>query len=173
MAMLAAAPAVAVALKDTGEPLSVPEAAVNVCAPAVWPSVPVAEVVPSDKVVAATVTLPVAGAAKVAVVPETGFPNRSVTLTTNGCASAAATVPVWPGPETAAMALADPASTVVLCVVVASGTVAMVAVTVRGPALRSVRLAVPEPRASGALEGENPGSFEVKFTVPVKLVQAL
>src|SRR4051812_19619342 len=172
-AMLAAAPAAALALNETGDPVKVPEVAVNVCAPAVWPSVPMDEVVPSAAVVAATVTLPVAGAANVTAVPETGFPNRSVTLTRNGCASATPTVPVWPEPERAAMALANPANTVVLCVVVASGIVAMVAVTLRGPAVTSVRLAVPEPSASGALEGEKPGSFEVKFTVPVKLVHGL
>src|SRR4051812_8518877 len=172
-AMLAAAPALAVALNETGEPVKVPEVAVKVCAPAPWPSVPIAEVVPSAAVGAATVTLPVTGAAKATAVPETGFPNRSVTLTTNGCASAAPTVPVCPEPETAASALANPATTVVLCVVVAAGIVAMVAVTVRAPAVTSVRFAVPEPSASGAPGGEKPGSLEVKFTVPVKLVQAL
>src|SRR5437588_168285 len=56
-AMLAAAPAVAVAVNETGDPASVPEVAVNACAPAVWPSVPVAEVAPSAAVGAATVTL--------------------------------------------------------------------------------------------------------------------
>src|SRR5436305_13358317 len=107
--MLAAAPAWAVALNETGDPARVPEVAVNVCAPAVCPSVPIAEVVPSAGVVAATVTLPVAGAPKVTAAPETGFPKRSVTLTTNGWASATPTVAVWPDPETASMAVAGPA----------------------------------------------------------------
>src|SRR3954468_23119544 len=49
----------------------------------------------------------------------------------------------------------------------------MLAVTVWLPPLERVRSAVPEPRASGALEGAKAGSLEVKLTVPVKLVQAL
>jgi hypothetical protein len=72
----------------------VPAVAVNACGPAVWPSVPVAEVVPSAAVGAASVTLPVAGAVKVTAVPATPLPNTSVTLTTSGCARACPTVPV-------------------------------------------------------------------------------
>src|SRR5436305_5032880 len=101
--MLAPAPAAAVAVKETGDPVRVPELAVKVCAPAVWPSVPVAEVVPSAAVGGAAVTLPVAGAVKLTDVPATGLANESVTLTTKGCASAAPTVAVCPDPETAAM----------------------------------------------------------------------
>src|SRR3954469_8593960 len=101
--MLAAAPAVAVAANEIGEPVSVPDAAVKVWAPAVWPSVPVAEVVPSAAVGAAAGTLPVAGAAKTTALPATALPNESVTLTTKGCARARATVPVWADPEREAM----------------------------------------------------------------------
>src|SRR4051794_13898658 len=49
----------------------------------------------------------------------------------------------------------------------------MVAVTVRGPALTSVRSAVPEPGARIALGGGKPGAVEGKFTVPLKFVQAV
>src|SRR3954469_4399938 len=101
--MLAAEPAAAIAANDTGDPDNVPELAVNTCAPAVWPSVPIAEAVPSEAVGAATVTLPVAGAAKLTATPKTGLANESVTLTTKGWARARPTVPVWPPPETAAM----------------------------------------------------------------------
>src|SRR3954468_12382468 len=107
--MLAAAPAAAVAANETGDPASAPEVAVNVFAPAGWPRVPVAEVVPLAAVGAATVTLPVAGAVKLTAVPATALPKESVTLTTNGWASARPTVPVWPEPETAAMPAASPA----------------------------------------------------------------
>src|SRR3954471_22124022 len=51
--------------------------------------------------------------------------------------------------------------------------VAMLAVTVWLPPVERMRSAVPEPRASGALEGAKAGSLDVKLTVPVKLVQAL
>src|SRR5438270_4548574 len=108
-AMLAAAPALAVAVNESGDPVRVPELAANVCAPAVCPSVPVAEVVPSAAVGGATVTLPVAGAVKLTAVLATALPKGSVTLTTKGCASATPTAPVWPEPETAAMLAAAPA----------------------------------------------------------------
>src|SRR5947209_1518656 len=97
--MLEAAPAVAVAVKEMGEPARLAEETVNVCAPAVWPSVPRAEVVPSAAVGAAAVTLPVTGAVKVTAVPETGLPKESTTLTTKGDASAAPTVPDCAPPE--------------------------------------------------------------------------
>src|SRR5947199_10318895 len=62
-ATLVAAPALAVAVNETGDPLRVPEVAVKVCAPALCPRVRPAEVVPSAPVVAATGALPVAGGA--------------------------------------------------------------------------------------------------------------
>src|SRR4051812_4680042 len=107
--MLAAAPAVAVAANEIGEPVSVPDAAAKGWAPAGWASVPGAEVVRSAAVGAATVMLPVAGAAKRTAVPATALPNESVTLTTKGCARARATVPVWADPEREAMLAAGPA----------------------------------------------------------------
>src|SRR3954468_21211172 len=111
--MFAAAPAMAAAANETGDPMSVPEVAVKVWGPAVWASVPVDEVVPSAAVGAATVTAPVAGALKLTAVPATALPNASVTLTTNGCKRASPTVPLWPEPETPAMLAAAPALAVV------------------------------------------------------------
>src|SRR3954462_12190184 len=106
--MFAAAPAMAAAANETGDPVSVPEGAVKVWGPAVWASVPVEEVVPSAAVGAATVTAPVAGALKLTAVPATALPNESGTLTINGGARASPTVPVWPEPETAARLAAAP-----------------------------------------------------------------
>src|SRR5437588_645558 len=93
-AMVAAAPAVPGAVNENGDPVRVPELAANVCALAVCPRVPVAAAGPSAAVGGAAVTLPVAGAVKLTAVPATALPKESVTLTTNGCASAAPTAPV-------------------------------------------------------------------------------
>src|SRR3954468_7950323 len=133
--MLAAAPAAAVAANETGDPASAPEVAVNVFAPAGWPRVPVAEVVPLAAVGAATVTLPVAGAVKLTAVPATGLANESVTLTTKACASATPTVPVWPGPETALMLAAAPALAVAANDIGEPVRVPELAVNVCAPAL--------------------------------------
>src|SRR4051812_964023 len=132
--MLAAAAALAVAANETGEPVRVPEVAVNACAPAAWPRVPVAEVAPSAAVGAASVTLPVAGAAKVTAIPATPLPNESVTLTTNGWTNATPTVPVWPEPETPAMLAAAPAVAVALNETGDPVSVPEVAVNVCAPA---------------------------------------
>src|SRR5436305_8387252 len=147
--MLAAAPAVAVVANETGDPVSVPEVAVNVCAPAVWPSVPTAEVVPSAAVGAATVTLPVAGAVKLTAVPETALLKESVTLTTNGCRRERPTVPVWPPPETAAILAAAPALAVAAKEIGDAASVPELAVNVCAPATwPSVPIAEAVPSAA-------------------------
>jgi hypothetical protein len=104
----AGAPAFAWALNDAA-PATPATEALKVAAPEREGSVPVAEVVPSAAVGAATVTPPVAGAAKLTAAPATGLANESLTLTTKGWTRAAPTVPVWPDPETAAMLAGAPA----------------------------------------------------------------
>src|SRR5207302_1321892 len=86
-AIVAAAPAVPVAVKVTGLPESVPDVAVSVLLPAVVPSVqlPTVAIPLASLIWVAPVTLPLPGpGAKVTDTPETGLPNASVTITDGG-----------------------------------------------------------------------------------------
>jgi hypothetical protein len=96
LAAVGAAAAVAVAPNEIGLPLSVPEVAVTVLAPAVAPSVSVADASPW-LLVTACVALsvpPPAVATKVILTPETGLPLTSLAWTTNGFDKAAPAAPL-------------------------------------------------------------------------------
>jgi len=97
-AIVAAAPAVPVAVKVTGLPESDPDAAVSVFGPAVGLSVQeVRAAIPSvpvlTAVVGVTVPLPAAGV-NVTATPSTGFPFASFTITEGGALTAVPAVAV-------------------------------------------------------------------------------
>jgi len=98
-AIVAAAPAVPVAVNVTGLPESDPDAAVSVFDPAVGLSVhEVRAAIPSDPVltgvVGVTVPLPAAGL-NVTATPVTGFPFASFTITDGGVLTAVPAVADW------------------------------------------------------------------------------
>src|SRR5947209_13472637 len=85
------------------------------------------------------------------------------------------TMPDWPSPETAAIENGAPGFTVTGALVPEmAGTVAMVAVTVRDPAVLKVALNDPVPPVSvvGPVIWAT-GSVEVKVTPPLKAVARL
>jgi hypothetical protein len=95
-ASLVGVPALAVAVNVIGLPVSVPEATVSVCAPAVGPSVHVTVASPFAPVVTDpddTFPLPAPGV-KVTFTPDTGFPKASTTTTVGAGVAAPPTVPV-------------------------------------------------------------------------------
>jgi hypothetical protein len=114
IARFAAAPAVAVALNVTGDPVRPVTVAVADCDPAAVPSVHVVparplpfvdtDVLPTDPLPAANVTL----------VPLTAFPYWSVTFATMLLPSVVPTVAVWLLPELIARFAAAPAFAVAL-----------------------------------------------------------
>src|SRR5947199_268780 len=70
-----------------------------------WPLAPVVTVAPPGKVALA----PLPGAANVTLTPDTGLPNWSVTVATNGLVKVVLTVALWPGTEVTTMLVAAPA----------------------------------------------------------------
>src|SRR5712691_9483931 len=144
-AMLPALPAVPVAVKVTGLPVSPDAVAVRVFTPALVPSVqdvtaasPPAVVVTGA--VGFTVPPPVA-TANVTATPETGFPLASVTITDGATGTAVPAVIVWLLPALRAIVAAGPALTVTVAVSVTMVAPFTVAVTVFVSA--RVELSVP------------------------------
>ncbi len=96
----------AVAVNATGEPDSPVAVAVRDCAPAVGPRRHVVWALPDASVVTvAEPTEPPLAAAKVTGTPGAPWPSVAVTRTTTGWGSVVLTGPVWPLPDTAAIAL--------------------------------------------------------------------
>jgi hypothetical protein len=143
---------VPVAVNVIGLPVKEPEEAVTVFAPAVVPRVRVAEASPVE-VVITLVGLsvpPPAVTAKVTVVPETGLPLASVTLTVNGFTSACPALPDWLLPLTIARFVAVGVAVVPVAVNVIGlpDKEPAEAVTVLAPAAPPrVRAVVANPRA--------------------------
>src|SRR5436853_314649 len=111
-AIVAAAPAVPVAVKVTGLPDKVPELAVNVFEPAVALSVQLPTVATPLALVVwlAPVIVPFPGAtANVTATCATGFPFASFTITDGGVLTAAPAVADWPVALFAAIVAAAPA----------------------------------------------------------------
>ena len=143
-AIVAAAPAVPVAVNVTGLPESVPDVAVSVLDPAVVESVqlPTAAIPLASVVCVAPVTLPLAGpGANVTDTPEAGLPNASVTITDGGTRTAVPAGAVWPLPACGAKLAAAAALTVTVAVCVTVTEPFAVAVTVFVPA--AVELKAP------------------------------
>src|SRR5207302_1466598 len=148
-AIVAAVPAVAVALKGTGDPAPV---ACTVWVPAVVPSVQVVAAMPLPSlvdVVGLTDPLPVAGV-HVTVTPATGLLNRSATRTDSWVGSVVPTVPVCPSPPAAVICDAPAAVALMLNVTVVSlPAIVAVAVVVWVPiSMPSVRNVCAWPFAS-------------------------
>jgi len=134
-AIVAAAPAVPVAVKVTGLPESVPDVAVSVLLPAVVPSVqlPTVAIPLASLIWVAPVTLPLPGpGAKVTDTPETGLPNASVTSTDGAIKTALPAGAVCPPPPWGAIVAAAAEFTVT----------AAVSVTVTLPSTRAVTVFV-------------------------------
>src|SRR5207237_1174436 len=137
-AIVAAAPAVPVAVNVTGLPESDPDAAVSVFDPAVGLSVhEVRAAIPSDPVltgvVVVTAPLPAAGL-NVTATPVTGFPFASVTITAGGGLSALAVRAALP-PAFGAIVAAAPAVPVAVNVTGLPVSPLAVAVSVLVPAV--------------------------------------
>ncbi len=136
-AIVAAAPAVPVAVNVTGLPESVPDAAVSVLDPAVVESVQLPTVaIPFASVAcAAPVTLPLPGpAAKLTDTPATGLSNASVTTTDGAIGTAVPAGADCPLPPWGAMAAAVAGFTATSAVWVTVTVPFTVAVTVFVPA---------------------------------------
>src|SRR5439155_997696 len=148
---VAAAPAVPVAVKVSGLPVSVPDVTVRVFGPAVGPNVQeVTAVIPFAPVATGVVglTVPAPDAtANVTVTPATGLPFASCAITDGFTSTAVPAVDVWPSPALMAIWLATPA--VPVAVKVAGLPVSPVAVAVRvllpavGPNVHEVTAAIP------------------------------
>ena len=113
--MLPALPAVPVAMKVTGLPVSPAAAAVSVFAPTVVLRVqlPTVAMPPASVVWLAPVMLPFPGVtAKVTATPDTGLPLASLTITDGGIGTAVPTVTVCLSPALIAICVAGPAVTV-------------------------------------------------------------
>jgi hypothetical protein len=130
-------PVVAVAVNVTGLPVRTPDVAVTVYVPDLFPSVSVLFACPLPFVVVVVVlndcpTAPpgVVAIANVTLVPWTGFPPASVTVTTNGEASAALTCAPWLFPEVRLIVVALPAVAVAVNVTGLPVSIPDVAVTV-------------------------------------------
>src|SRR5439155_914737 len=139
MAIELAAPAVPVAVKVTGLPVSVPDVAVRVFGPAVGPRVhDVTAAIPfafvGTGVVGLTVPPPEA-TAKVTLTPATGLPFASRTVTAGATSTAVPAVAVWPLPALIAIELAAPAVLVAVKVTGLPVSPVEVAVSVFGPAV--------------------------------------
>src|SRR5205807_1334479 len=141
-ASVAAAPAVAVALKVTGDPAPV---ACTVCVPAVVPSVQVVVAMPLPllvDVVGLTDPLPVAGV-HVTETPPTGLLNRSATRTESCVGKVVPTVPVCPSPPAGVICDAPAAVALILNVTVVSvpaivAVAVVVCVPINIPSVRNV-----------------------------------
>jgi len=137
-AIVAAAPAVPVAVKVTGLPDKVPELAVNVFEPAVALRVQLPTVATPLPLVVwlppVTVPLPAAGV-KVTATPVTGFPFASFTITDGGELTAVPAGAVWLVGLFAAIVVAAPAVPVALKVTGLPLKPVEVAVSVFGPAV--------------------------------------
>src|SRR2546430_17058351 len=137
-----AAPAVAVALKLTGDPAPV---ACTVCVPAVVPSVQVVVAMPLPllvDVVGLTDPLPVAGV-HVTETPPTGLLNRSATRTESCVGKVVPTVPVCPSPPAGVICDAPAAVALILNVTVVSlpaivAVAVVVCVPINIPTVRNV-----------------------------------
>ena len=137
-AIVAAAPAVPVAVKVTGLPVSDPDVAVRVLLPAVALSVQLPTVaMPLPFVVwLPPVIVPFPGAtANVTATPVTGFPFASFTITDGGEPTAVPTVAVWLVGLFAAIVAAVPAVPVAVNVTGLPLKPVEVAVSVFGPAV--------------------------------------
>src|SRR5690348_11842859 len=149
--MLPALPAVPVAVKVTGLPLSVPDVARSVFVPAVGPRVhDVAAAIPLALLVTGVVGLtvpPPDATANVTATPATGFAFASVTRTEGGIGTAVPAVTVWLFPALTAMLAAAPGFTVTVAVAVTTKVPLTVAVTVFVSALVELRLPVVCPLA--------------------------
>src|SRR5205823_414131 len=137
-----AAPAVAVALKLTGDPAPV---ACTVCVPAAVPSVQVVAAMPLPllvDVVGLTDPLPVAGV-HVTETPPTGLLNRSATRTESCVGKVVPTVPVCPSPPAGVICDAPAAVALMLNVTVVSlpaivAVAVVVCVPINIPSVRNV-----------------------------------
>src|SRR2546425_11729058 len=113
--MLPALPAVPVAENVVGLPVSVPDVAVSVLAPAAVPSVQdVAAAIPSAPVVTGVVGLivpPPDATANVTATPDTGVPLPSRRITDGAMGTAVPAVPGWLLPALTAIAAGAPAFT--------------------------------------------------------------
>src|SRR5205807_1732313 len=136
-AIVAAAPAVPVAVKVTGLPASDPDVAVSVFVPAVAPRRPPPPVATPLVLVVwlppVTVPLPVAGV-NVTVTPVTGFPFASFTITDGGALTAFPAVADWLVALFAAIVAAPPAVPVAAKVTGLPDKVPELAVNVFAPA---------------------------------------
>src|SRR5882762_3245203 len=149
--MVLAVPAVPVAVKVTGLPVSVPDVAVKVLVPAVVPSVhDVAVAIPFVPVVTGVVGLtvpPPDATANVTATPATGLLFASRTITDGSTGTAVPAVAVWLLPALSAIVLAVPAAPV--AVKVTGLPVSPVAVAVSefepavGPRVQDVTVAIP------------------------------
>src|SRR5437588_582262 len=160
-AIVAAAPAVPVAVKLTGLPESDPDIAVSVFCPAVGPRVqlPTVAIPLASLVWAAPVTLPLPEpAAKVTDTPDTGLVNASVTITDGGVGTVVPAGAVCPLPPWGAMVAAAAEFTVT----------AAVSVTVTLPSTRAVTVFV-----SAAVELNAPLICPPAFVVPTGWVSVL
>jgi hypothetical protein len=132
----------AVAVNVNGLPASDPDVAVTVYDPILSPSVSVLLACPLTFVVVAVVlsTCPpapegVVAIANVTPVPVTGFPPASVTVTTNGAASAVLICPFWLFPDVRLIVAAGPVVAVAVNVTGLPASDPEVAVTVYDPTL--------------------------------------
>jgi hypothetical protein len=153
--IVAAGPVVAVAVNVRGLPASPVDVDVTVYDPTLFPSVSVLLACPLPFVVVVVVlnTCPAAppgvvAIANVTLVPATGFPPASVTVTTNGEASAELIWPLWLFPDVSVIVVGGPAVAVAVNVTGLPVSPADVAVTVYVPTLFpsvNVLLACPLP----------------------------
>src|SRR5882724_8813533 len=164
------APAVPVAVKVTGLPLSPGEVAVSVFAPAAVPRVqlPTVAIPLAPVVCVAPVMLPLpAAAANVTETPDTGFPFASRTITEGAVATAVFTVAVWPLPALTAMLPALPAVPVAVNVTGLPVSPGAVALRVFAPAVvPSVQDVTAASPAAVVVTGA------VGFTVPPPVATA-
>jgi hypothetical protein len=113
IAMVFAAPAVPVAVKVRGEPVSPALVAVKVFVPAVVPKVQAGDVAIPEALVVTVAGVPSEppplATAKVTLTPETGFPCESVTRTLGFVDTAVPTVALWLLPALIVTVLAAPA----------------------------------------------------------------
>src|SRR5437764_411318 len=143
-AIVAAAPAVPVAVKVTGLPESVPDVAASLLLPAVVPRVqlPTVAIPLASLIWVAPVTLPLPGpGAKVTDTPETGLPNASVTSTDGAIKTAPPAGAVCPPPPWGAIVAAAAGFTATSAVCVTVTVPFTMAVTVFVPA--AVELKAP------------------------------
>src|SRR5947208_2605497 len=136
---VAAAPAVPVAVKVSGLPVSVPDVTVRVFGPAVGPNVQeVTAVIPFAPVATGVVGLTVPepdATANVTLTPATGFPFASRTITDGAISTAVPAVAVWPLPALMAICVAAPAVPVAVKVTGLPVSPVDVAVSEFGPAV--------------------------------------